>query len=366
MLPRDDQADLLRACLLSGEAARGAFARWNARGEDPRRALATTVEGGRLLASLLHQAVKNGNWNIDASLLTHLRVATDHEQRRAQAYRGVVLEASEAFSAAGVPWLALKGAAYASTVYPDESLRHSHDIDVLVPPEALHGAAVALRNAGFICPEGSRPILDVHRTWIHRNGLPVQLHRWAFRSRGYGESMDYAGMRRTEMTVGGQRIGILGPEDAFVHSIVHASTGAHRANLVWVADAFFLAGAVRDWDRVVAMAEQSVFALPVAAGVRFLRDVLDCAVPEDVLDRVDFIAARATRAQREIVFNGLLPDRLGVLRSARPGAERRMVLRWIVAPLPTTVAQLTGRSGLSVASWYLERPIRWIWRRVAQ
>src|SRR5947208_2159725 len=99
MLPRESQVDLLRACLLTGDEARGAFARWQGSAADARHALGDTVAGGRLLAALLYRAALAGTWDVAAGLRTQLRVANDHEQRRSEAYRSVLKEAQAALAA---------------------------------------------------------------------------------------------------------------------------------------------------------------------------------------------------------------------------------------------------------------------------
>ena len=69
---------------------------------------------------------------------------------RRQAFETLQLMAVDTcLTAAGVPWLILKGSPQAALLYGDAALRPSVDVDVLVPPEKFAEAFAALRRLGW-------------------------------------------------------------------------------------------------------------------------------------------------------------------------------------------------------------------------
>ena len=91
------------------------------------------------------------------------------------------LAASEVLEAAGVRHLLLKGAALATAVYADPSLRPFGDVDLLLEPGRFGDAIAALRAAGAV-----RPFPEVRRGFDRRfakdvpvlfGGGALDLHR---------------------------------------------------------------------------------------------------------------------------------------------------------------------------------------------
>jgi len=73
------------------------------------------------------------------------------------------------FAAAACPVICLRGQAVAQTVYDSPALRGQNDIDLLVMPHHVNGAAMLLRQAGYM-PTPVYPML------FERGGMLVDLH----------------------------------------------------------------------------------------------------------------------------------------------------------------------------------------------
>src|SRR5262249_54557182 len=133
---------LLRAALLDGPEAEGAFEAWQARVD-----LAQIDAGSfRLLPLLYANLTRLG---IRSPLSARLRGI--HRQAW---YRNQVLfrrgaETLRALEGAGIPTLLLKGIPLALLHYRDEAVRPMADADVLVPTQAVTGALAVLRRAGW-------------------------------------------------------------------------------------------------------------------------------------------------------------------------------------------------------------------------
>lgn len=75
----------------------------------------------------------------------------------------------EAFTAAGVPVICLRGQAVAQAVYDPSGQRPQNDVDLLVMPEHAEDAVTLLRQAGYV-PTPMYPML------FERAGMLVDLH----------------------------------------------------------------------------------------------------------------------------------------------------------------------------------------------
>ncbi|UCF66319.1 MAG: nucleotidyltransferase family protein [Acidobacteriota bacterium] len=73
-------------------------------------------------------------------------------QRECAIQRRALAAAAAVLSAAGIPVIALKGAALQLTVYEQPGLRPMSDVDLLVAPDRLDDAVEALERGGFIKP----------------------------------------------------------------------------------------------------------------------------------------------------------------------------------------------------------------------
>lgn len=183
------------------------------------------------IVALLHERLRKADWPspVPVDLIAGIARAAQTQARRSLLLEAETRRIVAAFSAAGYPFLLLKGSALAWWLYPAPGLRACNDIDLLVAPahatqahDALTGLGygpAGLPLAGDLCsfeatltptdPERPRLEVDVH--WALSNA-PV----FAFR---FGFDALYAA--RTALPgLGPQAFG-LGPVHALLHAAMH-------------------------------------------------------------------------------------------------------------------------------------------------
>jgi hypothetical protein len=295
----------------------------------------TDTGGRKRLSPLLLVALRESGIEADAPLLTVLRTAYLREELRARAYRQILGEVLAALRDRGLPFLLLKGAALAETVYPDPVLRHAHDVDLLVAPEDAVPAAEMMEGAG-LAPARMLPG-DQGREFSHESSLPFLLHRRLYRLSYYPSDFEALRARAAETRVAGVAVAVPSPADQLLHALGHASCCRSRSTLLWVTDAWMLAssGAV-NWTAFLAGVEDSRLELPVFTMVSYLRRELGTAVPGPVVDEVGDLAARAGGARRDVALVGVRqkprepPEFSGSPRGH--WKDRLELLRWRLFP----------------------------------
>jgi hypothetical protein len=165
-----------------------------------------------------------------ASTARHLRAGTD------------LRTCAAALDAAGVDFLAVKGAAVVRTCHGGDPVRSYVDVDLAVRPSDLRHAVSALRDSGCTLVDANWPLLRADRVRELRllgpAGAPVDLH-WSL---GYepgphdlGPSVDTLLARSRRVDAGGADVRTLDGADTLVHLALHAAhSGGNR--LVWLAD----------------------------------------------------------------------------------------------------------------------------------
>jgi hypothetical protein len=146
----------------------------------------------------------------------------------------VAVELFEAFAAAGVDALLLKGPALAQMLYtPDEHRKYS-DVDVLVAPHGVAPARQTLARLGYRAASQTFAIEDVGGV-VHEEGwwgrgpgarhdLLVELHlRLAGSEAPPCATWDALAARRTTIELQGRRVPALNREGAALHLATHAA-----------------------------------------------------------------------------------------------------------------------------------------------
>src|SRR5580698_3015328 len=91
-LPTEAQTLFLQCCLLPVRGRGTAFRAWLELVGDPARGVADPLSADRQLAALLYHALRTGEVEAPASFLSALRVATLHEQLRAETVAAAAAE----------------------------------------------------------------------------------------------------------------------------------------------------------------------------------------------------------------------------------------------------------------------------------
>lgn len=337
LLPRQDSRRLLAAMLLEGDQQAEALRNVAADPDHGLRA-GTRSAGAKGLRPLLHHAVATRGWPCDPAVLTVLRTARAREQARMATVARVAQPALQALEDAGVEFALLNGIALAWTVYPEAALRHCHDIDLLMRPEALPAAIAAVERAGFVecAPDESRPVAAVRR--VHASGLPLELHVTLFPERYYSLPGTEVMARARAHTIWGRTVRTLTPDDQLLHVLGLAACTPQREGLRWVCDAHALirSGQAMDWDQFVSYAVRARLTVPISILVTFLADAMRLPVPLATLDVLREHATAASPLARDIALAGARAgqdDNFALVRGIRSGwVARALTLRWLVWP----------------------------------
>jgi hypothetical protein len=370
VLPTQEQTLLLRACLNSGQAEREAWADYRRNGPDLELLLRRGPPEVRRLAPLLFVALRDSDAPIDKALLTILRTAHFHEEMRSREYRRVCGTVLSALEADRTRFLVFRGAALGETVYGDPALRHSHDINLLVPEADRSRAVDVLCRSGCRArPGGAAPdagIVD------HESGLPILLHSRFFRISFYRSDWDAIWGRAGIGRVAGHMVRLLSPTDALLHACCQASHSLRLQPFGWAADAYLIMrrNPDLDWMELLESARRSRTEVPTHIALGYLARELRASVPGPVLERLAVATGTVDPVERDVALlaarsRGGMRLRTLLRGSATPRVKLTS-LRWLLLPSRGYLEWAYGRRrSATLPLVYLERLARYVARRTS-
>ena len=320
LVPSAEQTELLAACLHGGERAREAWARWLHGRDTDDAGVCRDLASTRTLLPLLARATIAGAGSLSPGVGAYLRAATLREELRAERVRTIAAEVLDALREAEAAPLVVRGPALAATVYDDWSLRHCHDLDLLVGREGLprdgRAAPRRLRRARRECWRMC--------CWTIPRRLGIALHTRPF-AFAYYDGSGWSDWGSEEIVVAGISARATSPEATLVHVLGHAGYSASQRNLRWVANAWHLVLRCElDWTVFVELVEVHRLELPVSALLRYLID-FGVPVPPDVGARLRGVGRpRRARGRGRRARRGA---RGGAGRARAPLAVERLAQR---------------------------------------
>lgn len=149
----------------------------------------------------------------------------------------------DAFAAAGVDLLFVKGLTLGALAYRTPFLKMSWDIDVLVAPDEVAAAADVLAAAGYAptIPAPPTSIVAWHRRhkesgWQQRDGgFHLDLHSRLSDHRGLIPAIGMASARQTVTVAPGIALATLSGDELFAYLCVHGASSAWF-RLKWITD----------------------------------------------------------------------------------------------------------------------------------
>jgi len=199
-------------------------------------------------------------------------------------------ELAEAFEAAGVEVVVLKGPALARVHYPSPSWRPYGDLDLLIRTRDWRSACGLLAELGFrrLLPE-PRPGFDERfgKGAAHEDdeGFQVDLHRtlapgafglWIEPDRLFG--------RTAPLDVGVGTLRRLDDTAQFLHACLHAALGRRDPRLIPLRDVLQLAwSGLVDWDTLDADARTWRLAGPIRYALRVAAARLGVGLPDEAV-----------------------------------------------------------------------------------
>jgi hypothetical protein len=301
LLPSAEQTLLLRACLHDTDGA-AAWAELDRRlGREGTRSLLTS---NRRLLPLLHRAPGPA---LPPDVRRQLTAVSLRESERAAAFRRGSCAVIETLAAGGAEVLVLRGAALAALAYPEPSLRHCHDLDLLVRGDAAGAAGAA----------------SVHRSaFAHRRAQGDDGQFWA---------------RSWASDFGGVRARVMAPADLLAHVCGHAYLSERRDSLTWITDAWFTMAVWPDldWEAVALTAADRHLGAGLAVLLGYLERELGAPVPPAFVQRLHGLAVEPV--DRDIALalawgaaRRRAPSRTRAVLSAGAGAPS--LVRWRILP----------------------------------
>jgi hypothetical protein len=245
----------------------------------------------------------------------------------------------EAFEAAGIPALALKGLVLAALLHGERMLREFLDVDVLVHKEDVARALAALGELGY---EAGYPVeryfFGCGRQWpmVQKNtGATVDLH-WGLTPRSFaGDTGAGIWERCGRVRIGKREIPTLGDEDLVQFLCVHG-TKHQWASLAWVCDVAALVRARPgiDWNAVMKQAQRTGTRRAVLLGLYLAHDLAGAEAPAELLAeaREDRTLLELAGESAEAMFRDL-PTARGVWKDmayAYRVSERWRERAWVV------------------------------------
>ncbi|MBA3512358.1 nucleotidyltransferase family protein [Sphingomonas sp.] len=157
----------------------------------------------------------------------------------------------DAFTAADIPLLFVKGLTLSKLAYGDPFVKMSHDVDVLVPGDSIARAAALLDQLGYRltlpAATDSAPLERWHRqrkesVWRSPDGLTLELHSRLADSPQLIPGIGVHSPRREIEVSPGIELPTLAADELFAYLCVHGASSAWF-RLKWIAD---LAGLLND------------------------------------------------------------------------------------------------------------------------
>lgn len=324
-LPTREQALLLRASLLKGDAALEAFREWKSRVR-----LDRVDPGSYRLFPLLYANLKSTG--VDDPL-TNIFEWVYHTTRN---NNGILLsnmsQLLREFSSARIQFMLLKGAALILMYYKDSGLRPMMDVDILVRTREARDAIELVTRLGWnssITPlkgfsrinllsslgwrpkqraleDFSKEFFSVRhgQDFVHPDSFTIDLHWHVLH--GYNgvnaDSFFWEGASKTELD--GLPVAVLSPTDQLLHVCSHGVSWNHIPPVRWVADAVMIVNSAPewiDWGRLTAASVRHGKVFRVRKALHYLRSYLDVSVPDTVLRELEnFPVSKAERLEYEV------------------------------------------------------------------
>lgn len=305
LVPDEVRTLLLRAALLEGAAGERAWKSLTERSVDLAQVFRDDVVGVKRLGPLLYASSRDGGVERPPAYDAVLRTAYVREQMRASEYAKILGSLLRALNGAGREYVLLTGAALGYTVYPEPTLRHAHDIDLLIRPGAQDDILRAAEPAGFGSPRPAVLSVGTLVGLVHDSLLPALLHEHFFRVPGFGPDPAAIWSQADTVEILGVPARVLAPHHSLLRIFTRASLCPRRAGAQWVTDAWHVARAGdMDWEAFTDAATSGQLAGPALVFLDYLARELEMDVPPGVVARLGAAAPSTSAFARDLLLFG--------------------------------------------------------------
>jgi hypothetical protein len=161
-------------------------------------------------------------------------------EMRARRFHDAIVEVCTALG--DEPAVLLKGADYASRLYPSRSLRTMQDIDILVTSDHIDAVCQRLQGAGLVRQPASGAARDpAYHERVFRHGkVIVEVHQSFVQRPRHRIDYDAVWRRRVPMEVGGRSVFRLDDVDALAYHALSMSIDQFHTRLIRYVDLWLL------------------------------------------------------------------------------------------------------------------------------
>ena len=369
LLLNEQQTLFLRACLWSGEEGCRAWLNWCETVSDTRDMLRQKEFGVKGLTPLLYHNLQQNEVAINSSLLTFFRTAQIYEEKRTKVFREICQKVLAELTRAKKRFLVVKGSPLADTAFENPSLRHCHDLDIVLEDPEPREILALIASLDFTLLTRNISSEWENLTLVHQDGLLVSLHRKFFGISLYNRGQKEMWARCEGKLVADVPCQVLSPADALLHVCGQAFASGHSILPTWVSDSWAIIVRFPDlnWEQLIACARQSHLALPMFVMLGYLAEKLQAPIPSQVLVDLGKAASKSIIGQ-EIALsiarkfrNGGLK---GLLGKTKNWQSRLPILKWMMLP---SLGYIRWTNPHTVA-WalpllYVSRPVKYLARR---
>lgn len=279
-------------------------------------------------------------------------------------------------TAAGIPTIALKGAALVDAVYGSLGQRPMNDLDLLVPADRAAAAAELLLADGYVwaAPTDLAAALAFENELMLRRPGPIdtvlELH-WHLVNAPYYQRripMDWFWDTALPLRVGGADTRTLGPEAQLLylcaHLVLHHGQQADLelrllADIAAILRSAAAADRAIDWDLVLRQARDWDLVIALRRALFQAVERLDAPVPDTALEALGRLRPSASEARVVAAMTAPNPSVAARFRADLAGLpDARTRLRFIgrsLFPSPDYMRQRYGPEGARLPWSYLRR-----------
>ena len=296
-LPSAEQALMLRAALLPGDAGKEAARDWLASADFERLGKAS-----RMVLPILYERLRQDGFSSPLMpVLKGVKRHTWYNNRRLFHYGG---EAVHILKQDEIDVMVIKGAAMVIDYYHDESMRPMGDLDILVRYSNKRSALRLLLEQGWVMKDKhlftdqflEEGLFEIGKAvqLIHPTGIHLDLH-WNLTSYCLGEVTDNDfWLAADECEFEGQLVKVLNPTDQLLHILVHGAPWSTISPIRWIPDAVTVLNSHPEfnWERLIDQTQQRSLTLIVGNALQNMHGYSQVIVPPRVLSALDRIAPR--------------------------------------------------------------------------
>lgn len=330
------------------------------------------------------QYAKEKRFNV--SLMTTGNAGFDEKAHSIVILRELV-EILKALSDMQIEVIVLKGAALASTIYPDIALRPYEDIDLLVRKHDWNRIEAAFSQLGYRAlhsyrPEFSREFLS--EKCYTKGKIPIDLH-WHIVELPYSKyiAIDQFWKSAVTVNIDGVDALILSPEHLLLHLCVHSSKHYYSCLYQLVDISELIHHYSLNWRLILEEIQRYRIYFPMRYTLNFVKRLFDSHIPAFVLESLDsykvssfeerifdvlsnpdivdhrknsiaiFLAIPGIKSKVRYIFSQLFPCRerlLTIYPGRRVFSAYRLRVSDIIADVMRVMLKLVWRPGKIISS----------------